>query len=724
MRVSAIQTRLAVSLIVLSLVYFGKNQTNILRMALVYAVLVLALRLLPSRVFQRKYARAIRVLFDILAISFLVRSTGGTGSSLFLLYLFPIMSASRFSRPLWSMLAAVFASLSYGIAGSVLGTDFVRINYSFGFKSLMFVAVALTASNLARARDREEDKKRLQMLYQIGGQLKEIGGQLKPEKGLHQLFENVVKLVSTRLRSEEAALFIILENGSERLEKKAVQGPDEKTIAGLRTVELSYEPREESLTRGVFDSKEHKLENHVSLSEAYAAAYRKLLPSKETRHYMGIPLLIGDEVLGVIRVLNKTAESYSPETPHLDERGFTDDDLQLLTMIATQVASAIRNAKFIERNRYFENLVYNSPDMIIVVDKNGKIQNFNHECEKLWGKDEKEVLGTPIEGYYESAEAARKVSKALWLAPEHTIQDYETSIKDGKGTVIPIRLSATLLLDKFDERAGSIGVFKDQRQIRRQEEDKIRAEKLAALGKLAHATGHDIKTDLGIIINYLEPLQRNKSVDTGARQMYSAIREATNRALNKLQNMLMTAKPKSPEKRVISLKSFLTEFEASIENTMLATRTKFFAAYPTCDLRVFADPVQIGQVLANLLGNSLDAIKLARLSADEQSAGKIELIVGEQNDDALLLWRDDGIGLSDQDKNKAFTPFFTTKDTGSGLGLYITKTIIENHGGHIALEPTQGRGVCFRMTLPLFQDSSPPPLTATQMKPVSQETEH
>src|SRR5262249_46328176 len=98
----------------------------------------------------------------------------------------------------------------------------------------------------------------------------------------------------------------------------------------------------------------------------------------------------------------------------------------------------------------------------------------------------------------------------------------------------------------------------------------------------------------------------------------------------------------------------------------------------------------------------LDAIKGARFTQGRRSAGSIELAFEVENGAILLSWSDDGCGMSEETRANAFVPFFTTKDTGSGLGLFVTKTIIEQHGGYIVVQSTSDSGTCLHITLPLF----------------------
>jgi len=566
--------------------------------------------------------------------------------------------------------------------------------------SSMVHLVAMAQKNAKLYRDlaaRElESKERLQMLYQIGAQL-------KAEQGLDQVFQNVVTLVAERLGAEEAALFIPDERET-RVEKVAVSGPDEKTRKRLMEFEFFYK-KGRSFTGRVFKIKEPIRENDIPLSDLHADVYSKQLPSGRTKHYLGVPILIGDEILGVIRILNKKAEDYAPQDGRatLAGEGFAEADVALLETIATQVASAIRNAQFVERTRYFEEIVYSSPDPIIVVDKGGKVQHFNRECEKIWGLSEREVLGTSVVDYYKSAGHAREINKTLWSAEGHTIQNKETWIR-AKGIDIPIRLSATLLLDKYGQPAGSIGAFKDEREIRHQEEEKIRAEKLAALGRLAQTTVHDIKHNIASILNYVDSLERGASGDARSQQVFSAIRGATAAVLSKVQNMLMTANPKPPQKEIVSLKSILIDFEGSIAHEAKMTRIEVSARYPKADALVLAEAEQMRQVLSILFGNSVDAIKSARAKG-RRSAGKIGIILDGDQDIVKLSWRDDGCGMSESARKNAFTPFHTTKKTGNGLGLFISKTVVENHGGQITVESSEGGGAWFRIELPRYLPS-------------------
>ncbi len=868
--IRTVQTRLAVSIATLLAVRFTPvfdHPKRISWIIIFYLATILAIALPQSPLLRKKRFRAFRDLLDLVAISLLVNSTGGFRSPWHLLYLFPILSQARYLGPVSAILVAIFSSLLYAIAGSVRIVDSGRGGYEFWLWAAVQIGVALTATNLARMRDRAEAnlvtaiekidreilanaditqvmrsilstameitnsdvgavalvegekitatyalaspvdtsltrnksdeseairfveqyyhrvrkeaklewrtratfplpdspgnavlpanlvplnidgtllgvlgvfsrdrlhyytfndvrkllsmaplivmaRKNAQLYRDLASRdnenkgrlnlLSEIGHQLRAEQGLDKVFQKVVELVSAELRSEEAALFVVRDAGA-RLEKVAVAGPDSETTARLKEVERFYK-KGESLTGRVFASKQGSLLNPIPRDEDYADVYSGLLPSRETRHYIGVPLLIGGDILGVIRVLNKKAPDYDPPAGRtsLSRDGFQPEDFDLLKLIATQIVSAIRNAEFIESNKYFQNLVYNSPDPIIVVDKLGKIQNFNRQCENIWGMIEKDVLGTSVETYFEFPEDAKQIVRDLRQARDHVIWDRRVRIRDVQGNVIPIRMSATLFLDNAGKEIGRLGVFKDEREVLRQEREKVRLDTLAALRKLAEKTGHDIKHDLGAVLTYVTTLQQ-QSRGGSTVETYAAIREASNSALGKLQNLLMTASPPAPTMQVVSLKAILQAFEASMKKRAEASRVEFRATYPEDDALVLADADQLRQVFANLFGNSIDAIKAIRATRGWKYGGRINLAMTIAGADILVVWCDNGCGISEDIRTSLFTALFTTKETGSGLGLFISKTILEGHGGAIVVESQEGGGICFRLTLPAFR---------------------
>jgi PAS domain S-box-containing protein len=545
--------------------------------------------------------------------------------------------------------------------------------------------------------DSEDEKKaRLKMLY-------EIGEQLKVEQGLAEVFKKVVELTYNQLNSEEAALFILDEENGNVLKKVAVKGPTEEITKKLLNIERPYKPGR-SLVGRIFRKKKPIHFNNVPSYVKYQRQYSETLPSGEVRHYIGVPLIIGEEVLGVIRVINKKEETFSTELADykLSKRGFDEEDVELLETIASQIASAIRSAKFIEVQRFHQELVENSPDPIIVLDKKGRVRIFNKACEKIWDYKASDVVGQRVAKYYESEAHAVEIGELLKKSEGHRIQDHRARIKARSGEIIPINLAASLLFDSRGEKIGSIGVFKDMRDTLRLQEEMTNAAKLAALGKLAHTIGHEIKHDIATGLNYIDTLAY-ECTDEELSEIYRDIQESLNEAVDKFQNMLMIGRPKPPERRLISHEDIFHRVEASLRRRADSRNIDFVVNSPQSAHELEADVEQIKQVISNLFDNSIDAIGAKKSMGGR---GRIELSAQASNGDLHIMWRDNGCGISPARLPLLFTPFTTTKATGTGLGLFIVKNIIENHGGNISVESEEGKGTSFKIVLPLYKKAS------------------
>jgi len=442
-----------------------------------------------------------------------------------------------------------------------------------GLSPLVEVALKTAEFNRKLRVAADEKKRRLDLLY-------EIGGQLRAELPLNDLFRKVVALIYEHLDSEEAALFIPEAPNDIQIRKVAVKGPTEKITRTLETIELTY-ARGESLAGKIFETREHIFLNEVDSRVEYVSEYVNVLPSKRILHYIGVPLIIGQEILGVIRVINKKAPGYSADRPVLSDKGFDEsEDVGLIKTIAIQVAAAIKNAKL------------------------------------------------------------------------------------------------------------------------------LKTEKLAAIGKLAQTTGHEIKTNLGTVLNYVDGLKYmcEPTKDVELLGIYTDIQDALWAARNQLQNILMAAKPKVAEKLPIQFEDLLYEFKEKLKREAASTQIEFSVEY-AANSRVFlADVDQIRQVLSNLFDNSVYAIQ-QKMSCDPGFLnGQISMSVHFNLDKLQIRWKDNGTGISKDNLSNVFTPFFTNKDSGNGLGLFISKTIVENHNGTIAVSSEEDEGSMFVIELPILRN--------------------
>lgn len=224
-------------------------------------------------------------------------------------------------------------------------------------------------------------------------------------------------------------------------------------------------------------------------------------------------------------------------------------------------------------------------------------------------------------------------------------------------------------------------------------EDLRKAEHLATIGELAAGLAHEIKNPLTGIKGAIEVILEEEKGKN--REILSEILNQINRTSDVIQNFLSYARPKEP---VFTLTSIQKIIEDSI------TISKYYALGKNIDIEsicpsniknVYLDPDQIQEVLVNLLINSIDSI---------ERKGKIEIRACPREDGLEIRIRDNGKGINDEILPFIFKPFFTTKPKGSGLGLSISKRLIENHKGNITIESKEGSGTVVRVFLPYLNE--------------------
>jgi PAS domain S-box-containing protein len=571
-----------------------------------------------------------------------------------------------------------------------------------------------------RAAAAEERKERLKMLFEIGERLKTDTNlemlfdgtvKLSTEEKLKTLIDEVVKLTIERLGSEEAALFFSDPTQPDRINKVAVRGPSDYISKQLSTVETSYSSGE-SLAGKTFLLKEPKFINDVPESVKYVDVYQDILPSGVIRHYMSSPLLVGEEALGVIRVINKRSPEYAPGKFKLSDKGFSEEDFELLQVTASQVAASIRNAKIAElltelteSEQYLDTLIQKSPSPFIALDEKGCVRTFNKACEEIWGYTFEQVEGWNITKLYASESHARDIGRELWKSEGKKVENFPASIKNSEGNIIPISLSASWLLnEKGDKKVGSIGVFKDLREVQRLEAQVLQSAKLAAIGRLAHTVGHDVKTKIGAALYYVETLTFESQLENNSEraEMCTEIRDMLWEAVDMFQNMLAAAKPKTPEMVIQPAANLFSDIHERLTRQAKQRNIRFEIEDESGEQAVIeADASQLHQVFYNLFSNSIFAIEKRRDRADAQKPGLIKVSVSVNDGHVNVDWEDNGCGIPEQAVAHIFNAFFTDKESGNGLGLFNVKTIINAHKGNISVTSKEGELTRFVISLPL-----------------------
>ncbi|MBR0714247.1 sensor protein FixL [Bradyrhizobium liaoningense] len=373
-----------------------------------------------------------------------------------------------------------------------------------------------------------------------------------------------------------------------------------------------------------------------------------------------------------------------------------------------QVEQALRT-----RENHLRSILQTIPDAMIVIDGHGIIQLFSTAAERLFGYPEREAIGQNVSILMPEPDKSRHDG---YIARYRTTRDPHIigigRIVTGKrrdGTTFPMHLSIGEM--QSGGEPYFTGFVRDltehqQTQARLQElqSELVHVSRLSAMGEMASALAHELNQPLAAISNYMKGSRRllAGSADPNIGKIESAMDRAAEQAVRAGQIIRrlrdFVARGES-EKRVESLSKMIEEAGAlGLAGAREQNVQLRFNLNPDADL-VLADRVQIQQVLVNLFRNALEAMA--------QSTHRELVVINSRIPDDMIevVVSDSGAGFQDDVIPNLFQTFFTTKETGMGVGLSISRSIIEAHGGRMWAESNASGGATFRFTLPAADET-------------------
>jgi len=395
-------------------------------------------------------------------------------------------------------------------------------------------------------------------------------------------------------------------------------------------------------------------------------------------------------------------------TPVYDEEG----RLQHVIEISADVTEKVKLEKELVRSKtFFENVIKNSVDGIVFLDRKGNVLIFNEAMEKLTGYSSKEILNKGHLSYFYDLDLARENMRKMRsneYGPPGKLNPISMTIKSKTGEEIPVTLTASIITIDGEE-VGSVGVFRGMREINKMRKDLeetrlqlIQSEKIASIGRMAAGVAHEINNPLSGILIYAELLKEELKDNPQLQQDVQEIINQTLRCKRIVSELLQFSRQSIGKPSYFDLEELINFCLNMLVKQALFHDIKVVKKIQPDMPKIYGDLGQLQQVFVNLFINAADAM-------EGRGTLTVEAYFNEKESKFIIKISDTGPGIPEELRDKVFDIFFTTKPAGkgTGLGLSISQNIVNLHGGNIWFECPPEGGTTFVVELPLKAEEKP-----------------
>ncbi len=435
------------------------------------------------------------------------------------------------------------------------------------------------------------------------------------------------------------------------------------------------------------------------------------------RSLMFVPLILKNEVMGVLHFRSKKPNAYS------------ETDLRLAERVSSQISGAIANARlWAERKQAeealrkseekFQKLFDEAPVGYMELDSQGRIAHVNRTELNLLGYSAGEMLGRPIWEFIAEETIARQSITAKLAGSIPLAHGFERTFRRKDGMALPLLIEETFNRDAEGNVKGINTTHQDITERKRSEKEMAdlqeqlrQSQKMEAVGRLAGGIAHDFNNILTAINGYTDLCLFDLKEDGPVRANLKEIKKGSERAVGLIRQLLAFSRRQILEMKILDLNSLLLNLEKMLQR-ILGEDVELITTLAQDLGRVRVDPGQVEQVVMNLVVNARDAmpsggkltIETANVELDETySYSHISVTPGHYVE---LSISDTGVGISREMQENIFEPFFTTKEKGKGTGLGLSTVygIVKQSGGNIWVYSEPGQGATFKIYLPRVEE--------------------
>jgi len=318
---------------------------------------------------------------------------------------------------------------------------------------------------------------------------------------------------------------------------------------------------------------------------------------------------------------------------------------------------------------------------LMIIDPQGRIRSFNSAASRITRYSLEAVYNRDIREVFSDFRVFQEDGFKL-------VSRGEGHFVDGSGKPRVLGYATSLVKDPQEKTVGLLVTFQDLTRLKEIEAQLHRADRLAAVGRLASGMAHEIRNPLASISGSVQLLMEGEHVSVEDKRLMGIVVKEADRLSALLTDFLIYARPARPNQEEVDVSALLDELADMVASDRRFSGTEIRRRYPA-GCRMVADRQQLRQALWNLMINAAEAM---------DSDGVLSL--GVDAEGGAITIEDTGPGIPETIRDKIFDPFFTTKDRGTGLGLATVHTIVEAHHGTVEMAPGEGGGTRVTVRLP------------------------
>lgn len=354
----------------------------------------------------------------------------------------------------------------------------------------------------------------------------------------------------------------------------------------------------------------------------------------------------------------------------------------------------------------YEEILRHMGEGLIALDETKRIVFINDKAkEMLHYKGLESLVGNRFSEVFRRKE--EKNIHAIFNTPEEVDIEFQVNLRSGDKKTINVKTS--VIRSPRGKVRGVVGIFTDLTVKKRIQELESKASKYMDMSELAAGIAHEVRNPLASVRSAVQEIGKLEHSNPSSSKLAKIVMRESDRLDEIITNFLQFARMKNPSFAPARLETILDEVVLLLENRPEKGGVNILCNYRDKDYRAWADQDQLKQVFLNLGINSLQALGGSGTLTIDVSPGEIPVRMfarigtgfARKKEAVAVSFSDDGPGIPPEDVPRVFTPFYTNRKGGTGMGLSIVEKIVNDHNGTVDLKSRPGEGATFKVVLPL-----------------------